>query len=76
VRALGNLEAVLLGQLRVLLIATRLLERSGSFLVVHVADPLQEQQREHVRLEVRCVDRATQDVRCVPEHRFEGACIG
>ena len=71
VAILGDLEAVLLGELRVLLIAARLLERRRSLLVVDVADPLQEQQREHVCLEVRRVDRAAQDVRCVPEHRFQ-----
>ena len=69
----GDLEPVLLGQVGVLLVAVRLGERVGALLVVDVADPLQEQQREDVRLEVRRVDGAAQDVGGVPEHRFERA---
>ena len=46
---------------------------SGLFLVVDVADPLQEQKWEDVGLEVRCVYWPAKDVGGIPEPRFDRA---
>src|SRR5690606_34439231 len=43
------------------------------FPVPRVRDPLEEQDREHVPLEVRGVDRAAEAVRCGPQAGFEVA---
>lgn len=75
VRPDGDLKAVLLWEVRVLGIAVRLLECLGAFFVVDIADPLQEQQREDVRLEIGCVNRAAQDVGGLPKHRFQRAGV-
>jgi hypothetical protein len=52
VATLRNLEAVILGEARVFLVSLGLRERGLELLVVHVGDPLEEEQREDVRLEV------------------------
>ena len=78
VAALGNLEAVVLREERVLLVAAGLRQRRGVLLVVHVGDALEEQQREDVGLEVGGIDRAAQDVGGLPEMGFElaeGGCV-
>ena len=66
--ALGwNLEAVLLWQGRVLLVAVGLCKRCLAFLVEDVADPLQEQQRKDVCLEIGGIHGAAQDVCGIPQ---------
>ena len=65
------LETVLLRQVSVLLITARLGKRLSSFLVEDITDPLQEQQREHICLEVRCIDGTAKNVRSFPKHRLQ-----
>ena len=48
-----------------------LLDGLGVPVVPGVADPLEEQHREHVRLEVPRIDRATERVRGRPQRRFQ-----
>ena len=52
----------MLGLVGVLGVTVRLGQGGGLFLVVDVTDPLQEQEREDVGLEVRCVYRPAKDV--------------
>ena len=67
VAALGHLEAVLVGEVLAILG-----EHRGVLLVPHVADALEEEQRQDVRLPVGAVDRAAaQDVGGLPEVRLE-----
>jgi hypothetical protein len=62
VAALGDLEAMVLGQRRQRLVAAEVRERAAVLLVPPVGEPLVEEQREDVRLEVRRVDRPAQAV--------------
>ena len=71
VAALGHVEAVNLGEVDRVNVAEELcgLRR---LLVPDVADPLEEEQRQDVRLPVRAVDgAAAQDLGAVPEVRLE-----
>ena len=71
VAALGDDEAVDLGEVDRVGVAEEL-GRLGRLLVPDVADPLEEQQRQDVRLPVRAVDgAAAQDLGAVPEVRLE-----
>ena len=70
-RALGHLEAVVLGEGGVLLVAARLGKGPRELLVEHVGDALEEEQREDVGLEVGRVHRAAEDVGGLPEVGFE-----
>ena len=63
----GNLEPVVLGEPGELGIAIRLGEGILEFLVVHIGDTLEEQQREDVGLEVRSIDRSAQYVGGLPK---------
>ena len=65
--ALGDGEAVVLGERGELVVAAGLLQRLGELLQVDVADPLEEHQREDVRLEVGLVDAAAEKVCCLGE---------
>ncbi len=70
-RLLGEHEAVVV-TLNVLIKAiAELSDCLGVLLVPCIREPLEEEQREHVGLEVGRVDRTPQRVRCVPESRFE-----
>ena len=69
--ALRNLEAVVLRELGVLLVAAGFRQRRRVFLVVDIGDALEEEQREDVGLEVGGVHRAAQDVGGFPEVGFE-----
>ena len=60
VAAVGDGEAVVLGEVGEFLVAVHL-HRGGVLLVVDVGDPLQEDQREDVLLVVAGVDEAAQD---------------
>ena len=71
VAALGNLEPVVLRKLRILLIAARFVQSSLVLLVMHIRNPLEEEQREDVGLEVGSIDRTTEDVGRFPEVGFE-----
>ena len=72
VAALGDLEAVDLGEERRVGIAVDL-GGLGGLLVPDVADPLEEEQREDVALPVGAIDRgAAQDVGGFPEGGLEG----
>ena len=62
---------MLLGLVGVLGVTVGLGQGGGSLFVVDVADPLQEQEREDVGLEVRCVYGPPQDVGGIPEPRFD-----
>ena len=66
-----DLEAVVLGEGGEVEIAAGKLERLGELLVVDVGDPLEEEQREDVALEVGLIDRAAQDVRRTPKMLLE-----
>ncbi len=57
VAALRHLEAVVLREDRGFFIALKLLQRGGVFFIMHIREPLEEQQREDVGLEVRRIDR-------------------
>ena len=70
VRALGNLEAVVGGGGRVAGVA-RVLEGLLVVLVPHVAQALEEEQREDVLLVVARVDQAAQQRGRTPEVRLE-----
>ncbi len=71
VAALGNVEAVDLGEVDRVDVAEQL-GRLGRLLVPDVADPLEEEQRQDVRLPVRAIDgAAAQDLGAVPEVRLE-----
>ena len=54
-----------------MLVTAEVGERRGVLHVPRVADPLEEQHREHVRLEVGRVNRPAEAVRGRPEARFE-----
>ena len=58
VASLRDGEPVVLLERRIRVVATGLIQRAGVLLVVHIADPLEEHQREDVRLEVGLVDAA------------------
>ena len=60
--ALGDREPVVLGERGELVVPAGLRQRLLVLLEVHVADPLEEHQREDVRLEVGLVDAAAQQV--------------
>ncbi len=67
VTALGDLEAVVLGQRGEGLVAAVVGQGSRVLAVPGVADPLEEEQREDVGLEVSRIDRTAQGVRGRPE---------
>ena len=58
---------MVLGEGGELVVATGLLQRLSELLQVDVADPLEEHQREDVRLEVSLVDTAAKKVCCLRE---------
>jgi hypothetical protein len=66
VAIVGNLEAVILREQGVLLVAARFVECFGDFFIVDVGDAFEEQQWEDARLEVGSIDRPAQDVRGFP----------
>ena len=69
--ALRDLEAVLLGQVRILLVAIRLLQGTRPLLVVDIGDALEEQEGKDVGLVVGGVDGSAQDVRGRPEVQLQ-----
>jgi hypothetical protein len=71
VAVLRNLEAVVLGEPSVFLVAAGFLERAPVLLVVHVGDALEEEQREDIGLEVGRIYWTVQDVGCFPEVGFQ-----
>ena len=71
VAAFWHLEAVVLGEAGVFLVAPGFLQRRLVLLVMHVGEALEEQEREDVGLEVRRIHRPAQDVGGFPEVRFE-----
>ena len=71
VAALRNLKAVVLRELGVFLIAAGFRQRRRVFLVMHIRDAFEEQQREDVGLEVGGIHRPAQDVGRLPEVGFE-----
>jgi len=62
VAALWNLKAIVLRKPAVFLIALGFTQCGLVFFVSHIRDAFEEEQREHVSLEVRSIDRTTQDV--------------
>jgi len=69
--AVGQLEAVVVGLDLGCQIGAEVGDGAGVLVVPRVGDPLVEQQREDVRLEVGRVDRAAQAVGGGPEAAFE-----
>jgi hypothetical protein len=67
VTILWNLEAVVLWELSEFHVAVGFFQGNGIFLVIDVGEPLEEQQREDVGLEVGRVDRTTKDIGSLPE---------
>lgn len=57
---LGNLKPVVLGQVGEALVALVGLEGDFTLGAERVADPLEEEEREDIRLEVGWIDRAAQ----------------
>ena len=75
VAAFRNLEPVVLGELGKFHVAVGLFQGYGILLVIDVGEPLEEQQREDVGLEIGRVDRSTQDIGRLPEMPGEGTDI-
>jgi len=71
VTAFGDLKAVVLGKKCRLFVAVKLHQCSGVFLVMNIRKALEEEQREHIRLEVSSIDWPAQDVGGFPKVRFE-----
>jgi len=71
VAARGNLKAVVLRKLGVLLVAPRFLQRRRIFLIIDIRDALEEEERKDVGLEVGGIHRTPQNVRRLPEVGFE-----
>ena len=71
VRAGRNLEAMVLGERGVVHVPARLVQRPLALLVVHVAQPLEEEQREDELLVVARVDQPAQQRRRAPQVGFE-----
>jgi hypothetical protein len=67
VAAFRNLEPVVLGELGKFHVAVGLFQGHVILLIIDVGEPLEEQQREDVGLEIGRVDRTTQDVGRLPE---------
>ena len=66
-----HLEAVVLREASVFLVAPGFLQRCLVLLIMHVGEALEEQEREDVGLEVRRIHRPAQDIGGFPEMRFE-----
>ena len=62
---------MILGEEGVLNVAFRLFQALSVLLVEHVANALEEEHREDVRLEVRGIDWTTKDVGGLPEVGFQ-----
>jgi hypothetical protein len=75
VAALRNLESVIFGELGKFHVAVGLLHGHNIFLVIGIGEPLEEQQRKDVGLEIGRVDRATEDIGRLPEMSGEGPDI-
>ena len=73
---LRNLEAVVLGEVGIFLVAAGLRQGSVVFLVVDVRDAFEKEQREDVRFEVGGIDWAAEDVGGLPKVGFELAQRG
>jgi hypothetical protein len=71
VTILWDLKAIVLRELRVFFIATRLRQSRVVFLIVNIGDTLEKQKRKNVRFEVRCVDRTAQYVGSFPKVRLQ-----
>jgi hypothetical protein len=69
--ALGDEEPVVIGKRREFLVAVELLQGPLALPVIGVGDPLEEEQREDVRLEVGGVHRAAKCVRGVEKLAVE-----
>jgi hypothetical protein len=67
----ASLIAAILGKERVFLVAARFRQSGLVLLVVDVRDPLEEQQRENVGLEVGRIHRSAQNVGGFPQMRFK-----
>ena len=70
-QSVGDLEPVILRELGVFLVAAGFRQRGLIFLVMHIGDALEEQERENVGLEISGIHRPAQDVGRLPEMRFE-----
>lgn len=66
---------MVLGELGKFHVAVGLFQCHGILLVINVGEPLEEQQRKDVGLEVGCVYRTTQDIGRLPEMPGEGPDI-
>ena len=75
VAALRNLEPVVLRELGKFHIAVGLIQGHGILLVIDVGEPLEEQQREDVGLEIGRVDRTAENIRSFPKMPGEGPDI-
>ena len=71
VAILRNLEAVVLRELGIFLVTAGFRQRRRIFLVIHIRDALEEEQREDVGLEIGRIHRAAQDIRGLPEVGFK-----
>jgi hypothetical protein len=71
VRALRDLEAVVLGELGIGEIAVGIAQGRLIFLVPDIRDALEEEQREDELLVVAGVDQPAQEDGCTPEVGFE-----
>ena len=69
--AIRHLEPVVFWKQGGFVITIELLHRRIVFLIMHVRDALEEQEREHVGLEIGGIDRTAQDVRGFPKVGFK-----
>ena len=65
------LEPEVLSELRIFLVPAGFFYGVLIFLFMHVRDSLEEEKREDVGLEVRCIHRPAQDIGCLPKMRLK-----
>ena len=65
-----NLEPMVLGEKRIILIAAGFLHCLLQFFIIGVRDALEKEQRENVGLEVSGIHRAAQDIGGFPKVTF------
>lgn len=73
--AFRNLEAVVLGELGEFHVAAGIFQGNGILFVIDIGEPLEEQQRKDIGLEIDRIDRTAQNVGGLPEMRRENRDI-
>ena len=63
---LWDLKSIVLREQSSLLITPKLGESGGMFFILHIRNPLKEEERKDVSFEVRSINRAAKNVRGLP----------